>query len=67
MVTLTGTDLFSSNGLITVIFGGIEAGVSCSTTTSCQVTVPNRPTPGPVPVTITTTGGTSRPVTFTYI
>lgn len=67
VVTLAGTGLVSSNGVITVLFGKIAAGVSCQTTTACQATVPSQPTPVPAstPVTFVTDHGSSHPVPFT--
>jgi hypothetical protein len=68
-VTLTGTGFISANGTITLLFGGVQAPVSCPTPTQCTATVPALPAgqpTGPVPVTLTTSTGASRPVAFVY-
>ncbi|MBO0729126.1 MAG: IPT/TIG domain-containing protein [Acidimicrobiaceae bacterium] len=65
-VIITGSGLFSRNGLVTVLFGHTQAPVACPTQTTCRVTVPARGSPGVVPVTVSTTGGTSNPLPFTY-
>lgn len=66
-VTLTGSNLFSPSGLITVTFAGVQAGVSCPSSTTCVVTVPSGLTPSPsIPVAINTGTGTSSSVNFTY-
>ncbi|MFJ3219831.1 IPT/TIG domain-containing protein [Kitasatospora sp. NPDC086801] len=50
----------------TVAFGGVPAAhVSCGPS-FCSATAPAAAGPGPVDVTVTTAGGTSAPVTFTY-
>lgn len=66
-VTLSGSNFYSPSGRITVSFGGTDAGVSCSSATTCTATVPPKPSAGPATtVTISTDAGTSRPVPFTY-
>lgn len=66
-VTLTGSNLFSPSGLITVTFGGIQAGVSCPSSTTCVATVPSGLTPSPsIPVVINTGTGASAAVPFSY-
>lgn len=68
-VKLSGSGFFSSNGRITVMFGHTQAGVNCPSQTSCVVTVPaasSASPSAPVAVTVSTTGGTSSPVQFTY-
>lgn len=68
-VTLTGSNFFSSDGSITVLFGGAQSSVSCPTQTTCSAVVPTG-IPAPpgrrIPVTISTSAGTSAPVPFTY-
>ncbi|MFE4974632.1 IPT/TIG domain-containing protein [Kitasatospora sp. NPDC056651] len=50
----------------TVAFGGVPAThVSCGPT-ACSATAPAGTQPGPVDLTVTTAGGTSAPVTYTY-
>jgi hypothetical protein len=64
---VTGSNFLSSDGQIVATFAGQVAPTACPSQTTCTVTVP--PTsapPGPVPVTITTSAGTSNTVTFTY-
>ena len=66
-VTLTGSNLFSPSGLITVTFAGVQAGVSCPSSTTCVVTVPSGLNPSAsIPVAINTGTGTSPSVNFTY-
>ncbi|MER8104313.1 IPT/TIG domain-containing protein [Kitasatospora sp. NPDC094016] len=61
-VYLQGTNLTYG----TVAFGGVPAAhVSCGPS-FCSATSPAAAGPGPVDVTVTTAGGTSAPVTFTY-
>lgn len=66
-VTLTGANLYSPSGPMSVHFGPAAASFSCPSQTTCEAMVPQRP-PGPasVPVTVTTGAGTSNAVTFTY-
>jgi IPT/TIG domain len=68
VVTLTGTGLFSANGIITVTFGSAQASVVCSTETTCRATVPTRApaSSGTVSVTVQTESGTSNKVAFSY-
>ena len=70
-VTLSGAGLFSADGMMTLMFGSVQAPVSCPTQTMCTATVPAQPAPaatsGPVTVTLTTSAGTSRPVAFSYL
>lgn len=64
-VTLTGTDL---SGASAVSFGGRPAALfPALSDTSLSAVVPKAAKPGPVDVTVTTAGGTSPPVPFTYI
>lgn len=69
VVTLSGTGLFSADGVISVSFGGVQAPVACPTQTTCRATVPPGPTAKShrtVEVTLVTQAGTSNQVTFTY-
>jgi hypothetical protein len=68
VVTLTGTGLFSADGVITVAFGSAPASVVCPTETTCRATVPTRPaaSSGTVSVTVKTQSGTSNRVAFSY-
>jgi hypothetical protein len=64
---VSGSNFLSSDGQIVATFAGQVAPTSCPTQTTCTVTVPSGPpAAGAVPVTITTSGGTSNTVTFTY-
>ncbi|MER7847919.1 IPT/TIG domain-containing protein [Kitasatospora sp. NPDC096077] len=62
MVGIPGTDLTGGS----VLFGGVPADhVSCGPK-FCSAFPPPAAQPGPVDVTVTTAGGTSAPVTYTY-
>jgi hypothetical protein len=64
---VAGSNFLSSDGQIVATFAGQVAPTSCPSQTTCSVTVPpSSAPPGPVPVTITTSAGTSNSVTFTY-
>lgn len=64
---VAGSNFLSSDGQIVATFAGQVAPTSCPSQTMCTVTVPpSSAPPGPVPVTITTSAGTSNTVTFTY-
>jgi hypothetical protein len=64
---VSGTNLFSSDGHVQATVGGEAAGTSCSTQSSCQVTVPALGgSPRTIPLTITTAAGTSNTVAFSY-
>ncbi len=66
-VVVKGTGLFSKNGLVVAYFGPNSAPTSCSSQTSCTVTVPDlghrRAT---LRLTVLTQYGTSNPLTFSY-
>ena len=66
-VTLSGANLLSADSQIVAHFGGQVASTDCPTPSTCTVTVPS-PTgpPASTPVTITTSSGTSNPLTFEY-
>lgn len=76
-VTLTGNGFFSASGVVTVLFGQVQAPVSCPTQQSCVVTVPPQPAPASpttggasasrtVAVTVATDSGRSAPANFSY-
>jgi IPT/TIG domain len=68
VITASGGNFFSgADGRILAYFGSQEAPTSCPTQSTCTVTVPTLSgPPGDVPVTVTTDGGTSNALTFTY-
>jgi hypothetical protein len=67
VLTLSGTNLFSPDGQITVMLGNQVAPTSCSTQSTCSVTVPSIPGgQGSIPVSVTTAAGTSNALTFQY-
>jgi IPT/TIG domain len=67
IVVITGTNFVSPSGQITVNFGAQTAIIACPEQTGCLVSVPPAAgTTASVPVTVTTDGGTSNPLTFTY-
>jgi hypothetical protein len=69
MVTIQGANLMSSSGVITLAFAGTTAPVSCPTPNECVGAVPsgiNAPPSTQLPVTITTSAGSSRPLPFLY-
>jgi hypothetical protein len=68
-VTLRGHGFFSKDGRITVMFGAVEAPVSCPNETTCHASVPPRPakSPGSVGVTVSTETGSSNQVAFKYV
>ncbi len=66
-VVVTGMNLFSPDGRVQAFFSGQEAPTSCTSETSCTVTVPDLPGPQrDVPVTIVTEAGTSNAIFFSY-
>jgi len=66
-VVVSGSGLYSSNGQVVAYFGSARAPTSCSSQTSCTVTVPDLGTSAAtVPLTIVTTQGRSNALTFTY-
>jgi len=66
-VVVSGANFISADGVIQARFGGQLAPTACPVQTSCTVTVPTMTgSPTSVPVTITTNGGTSNPLTFTF-
>lgn len=67
-VTLRGHGFFSKDGQITVMFGLMQAPVSCPNETTCHATVPPRraKSSGTVGVTVSTETGGSNQLTFKY-
>lgn len=63
-VALTGAGLGSTTA---VWFGSESASFSVESSTRVTAIAPAGTTPGPVPVTATTPGGTSNPLSFTYL
>ncbi|MFE5584576.1 IPT/TIG domain-containing protein [Kitasatospora sp. NPDC056531] len=61
---ITGADLA---GTTSVLFGSQVAPIQSVTCTAVTVGVPSAPSSGPVPVTVTTPGGTANGLTFTYL
>ncbi len=67
VLVINGTNLLSPSGTITAQFGGQNTTIACPQSTSCLIEVPSaNGTTGTAQVTVTTDGGTSNPVTFTY-
>ena len=65
VLIVSGSNLLSPSGQITAQFGGQTALIACPTSTSCLIQVPSE-TSTPALVTVTTDGGTSNPLTFSY-
>jgi hypothetical protein len=65
-VVVSGANFLSADGQIVARFGGQVAFTDCPAASSCTVTVPTAPGPASLPVTITTSAGTSNPLTFDY-
>jgi hypothetical protein len=65
-IEVAGTNFLSSSGQIVASFNGQVAPTSCPAPTTCTVTVPPMSGSSSAQVTITTAGGTSNAVTFTY-
>jgi hypothetical protein len=66
-VVVAGANFMSSNGQILFQFGSQPAPTSCPVQTSCTITVPaNTGPPSVVPVTATTSDGTSNTLYFVY-
>jgi hypothetical protein len=64
-VTVAGSNFLSTNGQIVATFNGQVAPTSCPDQSSCTVTVPPSTAPS-AQVIITTAGGASNAVTFSY-
>jgi len=66
-VVIAGSGLMSSDGQVLAHFGAVIAPTSCPQTTTCTATAPPGPVSGTqVPLTVSTAGGTSNSLTFTY-
>ncbi len=67
VVDVSGSNLFSSNGVVLARVDGRPSPTSCPTRSSCQVTIPDLGGGARnVPVTISTAAGTSNPLSFHY-
>ena len=67
VLVINGTNLLSPSGTITAQFGGQTTTIACPQSTSCLIEVPSTDgATGTAQVTVTTDGGTSNPLTFTY-
>ncbi len=64
-IVVAGANFLSSSGQIVATFNGQVAPTSCPAQNTCNVTVPASTTPS-AQVAITTAGGTSNAMTFTY-
>lgn len=64
-VTVAGGNFLSTSGQIVATFNGQVAPTSCPAQNTCTITVPSSTSPS-AQVVITTSGGTSNAVTFTY-
>ena len=65
--TITGGGFGNSIPAVSVTFGGNAATVTAVTPTSITVTVPAGAAPGAINVTVTTAGGSSGPLAYTYL
>ena len=66
-VVIAGSGLMSSDGQVVARFGGVVAPTSCPSVSSCTATAPPAPAgTAQVPVTVSTAGGTSNSLSFTY-
>jgi IPT/TIG domain len=65
-IQIAGSNFLSSSGQIVAMFNGQVAPTSCPAQNTCSVTVPPSSGPGTAQVTVTTAGGTSNAMTFTY-
>jgi IPT/TIG domain len=66
-IQVAGANFLSSSGQIIATFDGQVASTSCPAQNTCSVTVPPAPSGSPTAqVVITTAGGTSNTLTFTY-
>jgi hypothetical protein len=64
-ITIAGANFLSTDGHIVATFNGQVAPTSCPAQNTCTVTVPASTTPS-AQVVITTAGGASNAVTFSY-
>ena len=65
-IQIAGSNFLSSSGHIVATFNGQVAPTSCPAQNTCSVTVPPSSGPGTAQVVVTTAGGTSNAMTFTY-
>jgi hypothetical protein len=65
-ISISGANFLSSDGHIVATFNGVVASTSCPAQNSCTVTVPPSSGAPSAQVTITTAGGASNSVLFTY-
>jgi hypothetical protein len=66
-MTVFGVGLYSPDGLVQASLGGADAPTSCTTETTCVVTVPaGLGPPRRLPLRIQTQGGTSNALSFSY-
>lgn len=65
-VTVSGSGLYSTSGEITAYIGGAPAPTSCSSQTTCTVTVPDLGRPRSTTLVIETASGSSNAVAFDY-
>ncbi len=67
VLVIDGSNLLSTSGQITAQFGGQTTTIACPQSTSCLIEVPTTDgSTGTAQVSITTDGGTSNSLTFTY-
>jgi len=67
ILVITGTNFVSPSGQISAHFGAEVTTIACPEPNGCLVAVPPEGgTTAATPVTVTTDGGTSNPLTFTY-
>lgn len=67
VVTVSGVNLFSADGVVQALVGGQAVPTSCPTQTACTVTVPpGMGPPSSLPLTIETEAGTSNALSFSY-
>ena len=65
-IQIAGSNFLSSSGQIVATFNGQVAPTSCPAQNACSVTVPPSSGPSTAQVVVTTAGGTSNAMTFTY-
>jgi hypothetical protein len=67
VVTVSGTNLYSPDGLVQASLGGADAPIRCPTQSTCVLTVPAGLGPSAdIPLTIETEAGTSNALSFSY-
>jgi hypothetical protein len=66
IISIMGANFLSSDGHIVATFNGVVASTSCPAQNTCTVTVPPSDGASSAQVTITTAGGASNSVPFTY-